>query len=124
MSTLLPPNFGEPYSSSAERKEALGQLSRRDRALRSIETLAHKPASQWSLAELTSFPNQVGTSEHPSERVKRWKSLFAEELAEVHRLASTAPVSDVEVRHGVFLAGRLLMTVTGMSVNEIEDLHL
>lgn len=48
----------------------------------------------------------------PPRRVARWAPLFAEELAEVHRLAATRLLGDVELQESVYLAGRLLSTVS------------
>jgi hypothetical protein len=39
-----------------------------------------------------------GVSEEPDQRLRRWRSLFAEELTEVHRLARRAAVSDIELK--------------------------
>jgi hypothetical protein len=98
---------------------------KRDNLLRSIEAAAQKPLSDWSPSELAIFPPMTnGMREDPSEKVKQWRSLFAEELREVHRLASMAAVSDIELKQGLFMAGRILMIVTGKAANEIDNITI
>lgn len=54
--------------------------------------------------------------------MSRWASLFAEELAEVHRLAaSQQPLSDMELQEALYLAGRLLSTVTDWPIDRVDD---
>jgi hypothetical protein len=123
--TLLPPNFAEPYSSFSEREQARQRLVKRDKLLRSIEAVAHKPLSQWSPSELASFPPMTnGMREDPIEKLNRWRTLFAEELREVHRLASMTAVSDIELKQGLFMAGRLLITVTGRAADELDNITI
>ena len=60
---------------------------------------AYKPFDQWSHTELERLPLIAnGVSEEPDQRLRRWRSLFAEELTEVHRLARRAAVSDIELK--------------------------
>lgn len=51
--------------------------------------------------------------------------MFAEKVAEVHRLAgSHEPLSEVELPEVLYLAGRLLSTVTGWPVGQVDDSRL
>lgn len=120
---LLPPELAHPFHSPAQRAAARDLLVRRDGTLRFIETLASKPATAWSPAELAAFPNVTnGVADPPPQRVSRWASLFAEELAEVHRLAAgKAPLSDMELQEALYLAGRLLSTVTDWPIDRVDD---
>jgi hypothetical protein len=124
--TALPGDVVLPFCSSAERDAARGQLRRRDATLRTIEALAEKPARAWSVAERGAFPKETnGVTEPPRRRVARWASLFAEEVAEVHRLAgSQRPLSDVELQEVLYLAGRLLSTVTEWPIGQVDDFRL
>ena len=124
--TLLPPELARPFGSPADREAARDRLRRRDAMLRTIEALAEEPPSAWSPGELAAFPNVTnGVADPPPRRVARWASLFAEELAEVHRLTgSSLPMSDVELHEVLYLAGRLLSTVTDRSIDRIDDFTL
>lgn len=120
--SLLPPDLERPFPNNAERAAARERLNRRDATLRLIEALATKPAPEWSPVERAAFPNMTNGVEDPApQRTRRWASLFAEELAEVHRLAAQAPLSDVELREALYLAGRLLSTVTDWAIDLVDD---
>ncbi|HTT89544.1 MAG TPA: hypothetical protein VMF65_08300 [Acidimicrobiales bacterium] len=121
--SLLPPELDRPFSSHAERVAAREQLARRDATLRLIEALAAKPEPEWSPAELSAFPHTTNGVEDPApRRTRRWSSLFAEEIAEVHRLGgSRRPLSDVELREALYLAGRLLSTVTDLPIAIVDE---
>ncbi len=120
---LLPPELSHPFRSPAQRAAARERLARRDTILRLIEALASKPAMAWSPAEQAAFPSVTnGVADPPPQRVSRWASLFAEELAEVHRLAaSQQPLSDMELQEALYLAGRLLSTVTDWPIDRVDD---
>jgi hypothetical protein len=120
---LLPPELAHPFHTPAQRAAARERLVRRDDTLRLIEALASKPATAWSAAEITAFPSMTnGVADPPPQRVSRWAALFAEELAEVHRLAaSKQPLSDLDLQETLYLAGRLLSTVTDWPIDRIDD---
>src|ERR1700722_14387783 len=88
---LLPPELAQPFHDHQERAAARHRLAERDRMLENIESLARKPASDWSTSERAVFPNTTnGVADPPHQRVARWASLFADELAEVHYLVAGA----------------------------------
>ncbi len=120
---LLPPELAHPFHRPAQRAAARDRLVHRDGTLRLVEALASKPATAWSPAEKAAFPSMTnGVADPPPQRVTRWASLFAEELAEVHRLAaSKQPLSDMELQEVLYLAGRLLSTVTDWPIDRIDD---
>jgi hypothetical protein len=124
--TALPGEVVRPYPSSAERDAARDQLRRRDATLLRIEALAEKPARAWSAAQRGAFPRETNrVAEPPRRRVARWASLFRDELAEVHRLAGgQRPLSDVELQEVLYLAGRLLSTVTDWPIDRVDDFKL
>jgi len=123
---LQPPELARPFQSHDERAAARDRLARRNDTLLLIEALANKPASAWSPPERAAFPSVTnGVADPPPQRLFRWASLFAEELADVHRLAaSPRPLSDVELREALYLAGRLLSTVTDLSIDNVDDFKL
>lgn len=123
---LLPPELARPFNGQEERSDARHRLVERDLTLKGIETLATKPAGHWSAPEGAVFPDTTnGVADPPHQRVARWASLFAEELAAVHRLVATSrPLSDLELQEALYLAGRLLATVTGLPINQVDDFRL
>jgi plasmid maintenance system killer protein len=78
------------------------------------------PAKQSSSPSVTN-----GVADPPPQRVSRWSSLFTEELVEMHRMAaSQQPMSDTEPQQILYLAGRLLSTVTYWPNDRIETLKV
>jgi hypothetical protein len=123
---LLPPELARPFHSQAERAAARTRMERRDQMLRSIEALANQQPAAWTSLQLAAFPDTInGVADPPPQRVARWASLFAEEIAEVHRIVSTRRLlSDIELQETIYLAGRLLATVTGWSIETVDDFRV
>lgn len=123
---VLPPELTRTFQGQDDRAGARLRLAERHRTLNAIEALAAKPISGWSASERAAFPPMTnGVLDPPHQRVVRWASLFAEELAEVHRLvAGPVPLSDIELQEALYLAGRLLATVTGLPLDQVDDFAL
>lgn len=123
---LLPPELAQPFQDEHERAGARRRLVERDTTLRAIEILASKAANDWTSFEDSAFPSITnGVADPPPHRVARWASLFAEELTEVHQIVEGARVlSDLELQEALYLAGRLLATVTGLSINDVDNFQL
>ena len=123
---LLPPELAHPLQDQDERAAARHRLSERDSTLQAIEALARRPASAWTSRERAAFPGSTnGVVEPPEQRLSRWASLFAEELTEIHRVAAVSrPLSDLELQEALYLAGRLLSTVTGLPINDVDGFRL
>ncbi len=122
---LLPPELARPFSDQSARVAARNLLAQRNRMLRSIEALASRPTDAWSAAELDAFPSSInGVDDPPPQRVARWASLFADELAEVHRFAAKRLLGDVELQETLYLAGRLLSTVTGRPIEDVDTFEI
>jgi hypothetical protein len=121
--SLLPPDYDRPYKDAQEREEARRLLAQRDRVLTGLQELAGKPT--WSEHEQASLPRMTnGMNERPEDRLKRWKDLFGEELAEVHRLAEARALSDIEMRQAVFLAKRLLVLATDRPSDTVDTFQI
>jgi hypothetical protein len=123
---LLPPELARPFPNERERERARAKLAHRDRTLRAIELLADMPAATWSSSQRAAFPTTTnGVGDPPPQRVGRWASLFAAELTELHRLlAATRPLSDLELHEALYLAGRLLATVSGRAIDSVDDFEI
>ena len=123
---LLPPELAQPFQDQIERAAARRRLSERDRTLRAVEALARRPASAWTSHELSAFPDSTnGVADPPDQRVSRWAALFAEELTEVHQVAAVSrPLSDLELQEALYLAGRLLSPVTGLTISQVDYFRL
>ena len=122
----LPPELARPFQSGQERATALHRLTERDRVLEAVEALSKKPTFDWTASERAAFPAVTnGVIDPPHQRVARWASLFADELSEVHQLvAGRRPISDLELQEALYLAGRLLATVTGLSIDQVDGFRL
>ena len=121
----LPPELTQPFHTEAERAGGRSLLAQRDRVLQAFRHLAQKPAGLWSPAELARFPKGAnGEQGPPFVRLPRWASVFADELREVHRLVERGALSDIELRQALYLAGRLLATVTGLPVDQVDRFDL
>jgi hypothetical protein len=123
---LLPPELAQPFQDQHKRAEARQRLVERDATLKAIEILARKPPVGWTTAEHSAFPATTnGVADPPPRRLARWASLFAEEITEVHQLVATArPLSDLELQEALYLAGRLLATVTGLPIHRVDEFRL
>ncbi len=123
---LLPPELAQPFQDQSERAAARRRLDERDRTLQAVQALARRPANAWTSHERSAFPgSNHGVVDPPNQRVSRWASLFAEELTEVHQVAAASrPLSDLELREALYLAGRLLSTVTGLPISQVDDFRL
>ena len=120
--TLLPPELAIPFSSSDERLRAHQQLVDRTAKLVALERLAGTPVDRWTQDQKHYFqPNLNGFPDPPADRLRRWTSLFAEELAMIRELVERpAPLSDIELREAVYLAGRLLAPILGVDLDQVD----
>lgn len=66
-------------------------------------------------------------NEAPSDRLRRWRDVFASELADLERAVLAASgqggsttVTDIDLRSAVYLAGRLLASVYGITISEVQ----
>ena len=120
---LLPPELAHPLRNPAQRAEARPPCSKRRHF--AIDRGTRDQAGYGMVARRASrLPDrdQRSSRSAATARVSRWASLFAEELAEVHRLAAgKAPLSDMELQEVLYLAGRLLSTVTDWPIDRVDD---
>ena len=123
---LLPAELAQPFQNQHERAAARHRFVERDHTLTAIESLARRPASDWTTSQHAAFPGFTnGITDPPPRRVARWASLFAEELAEVHQIiANPRPLADLELQEALYLTGRLLATVTGLPINRVDSFRL
>jgi hypothetical protein len=119
---LLPAELNRPFADREARARARAALVDLDNRLRGLELLAEKPPGEWSPDELGEFPSSTNdVFDPPPQRLARWASVFADELAEVHALARVSrPLGDLELRQALYVAKRLLATVYDRPVVEFE----
>jgi hypothetical protein len=125
---LVPPELARPYGSPADKQADWQRLLQRAEVLRHLTALSDVPEGQWpawAIDRVRSAPPI--TNEAPSERLKRWRSVFASELADLERAVLAASsqggrtvVTDIDLRSAVYLAGRLLASLYGTSISEVE----
>ena len=118
---LLAPDLAKPFPNDPERDTARRLLEQRDHLLAKIQQLARTPANQWPPADIDRFPTTTnGVPDPPPARLARWATIFADELTTIHTVARGRPLSDIELRQALYLAGRLLATVTGRPLNNVD----
>lgn len=127
-----PPNLSEPYGSPLERASDAENLVVYWFALEALITLARVPPGNWSgtqAALVMEFPPAGGESgqtlDARARRLRRWASLYQEELELIHvvrnRLVHGDIVTDPELLGATWLARQVLATVAGAQPGEIDQ---
>lgn len=129
MPSLLPRDLSAPYTSPAEKESDWQRLLQRAETLRELAALGDVPEEQWPPAVAVGWLRAAPpiTSETASQRLNRWRDVFAAELSDLDRAISVASrlggyasLADIDLRSAVYLAGRLLATLYGVPVSEIR----
>ena len=129
MPPRLPRELSAPYAGREEKASDWQRLLQRAGILRELAALGDLPEEQWphvrAIDSLRAAPPI--TSETASQRLNRWRTVFAEELSDLERAVSTASqvggyanLSDIDLRSAVYLAGRLLATLYDVPADEIH----
>jgi hypothetical protein len=127
--SLLPRELSAPYASPAEKESDWQRLLQRAGTLRELAALGDVPEEQWPHAEAVDSLRTAPpiTSETASQRLNRWRNVFADELSDLDRAVSAASrlgghasLADIDLRSAVYLAGRLLATLYGVPASEIR----
>jgi hypothetical protein len=127
--SLLPRDLSAPYISLAQKESDWERLLLRTVILGELTALADVPEDQWprSAAVESLLAAPPITTETASQRLDRWRNVFADELSDLERAVSAASrqggysnLADIDLRTAVYLAGRLLATLYGVSVSEIR----
>ncbi len=124
---LAPPDLARPYASAADKDADWRLLLRRADALQELARLSELPEERWpagAAGRLRAAPPIA--SEPPSQRLSRWRAVFASELADLRRAVTAASsqggsmtVSDIDLRSAIYLAGRLLATLYGVAIDQV-----
>jgi len=127
---LTPPDLARPYASPADKDADWQLLLRRAEALQELAGLSGLPEVQWpadATARLRAAPPIAG--EAPAQRLARWRTVFASELADLEQAVMAASsqggsttVSDIDLRSAVYLAGRLLGTLYGVAIDRVTPI--
>lgn len=129
MPSLLPRELSAPYASPGEKESDWQRLLERAGTLRELAALADVPEDQWPHAEAVDSLRAAPpiTTETASQRLNRWRIVFADELSDLERAVSAAyglggyvSLADIDLRSAVYLAGRLLATLYGVPASEIR----
>ncbi len=123
---MLPPELNEPFKDATERGLARQQLLDYYSRLEEVRQLAVLPSELWEPEQAERFPTSAsGHSEHPAERLRRWRALFTEELRHLKMARDAAVherIPDVELRTADYLARRLLAAAYGRGIEEVNNL--
>jgi hypothetical protein len=124
---LTPPELARPYPSPAAKDADWQRLLQRAEALKELVRLSGIPEVQWPAGaadKLRAAPPI--TIETLSERLARWRSVFADELADLEQAVMAASsqggsttVTDIDLRGAVYLAGRLLATLYWVAIDQV-----
>ena len=124
---LTPPDLVRSYASPAEKNADWQRLLQRAETLRELADLARTPPEQWpadAAARLQAATPIAG--EAPAQRLTRWRSVFAGELADLDHAVLAASsqggastISDIDLRSAVYLAGRLLATLYDVALDQV-----
>ena len=129
MPPILPRELSMPYASPAEKASDWQRLLQRAGTLRELAALGDVPEEQWPHAEAVDSLRAAPpiTSETVSQRLNRWRDVFADELSALERAVSAASqlggyanLADIDLRSAVYLAGRLLATLYDVPISEIR----
>jgi len=124
---LTPPDLVRSYASPAEKNADWQRLQQRAGTLRELADLARTPREQWpaDVADRLQAATPIA-GETPVERLTRWRSVFAGELADLDQAVLAASsqggastVSDIDLRSAVYLAGRLLATLYDVALDQV-----
>jgi hypothetical protein len=127
--SLLPRDLSVPYVSPEEKESDWRRLLQRAETLRELAALGDVPEEQWPPGEAVGSLRAAPplTSETASQRLNRWRDVFAGELSDLERAVSaasrsggSASLADIDLRSAVYLAGRLLATLYGVPASEIR----
>jgi hypothetical protein len=115
---LQPPDVNDPFVSDDERAEWIVRLLTLDRELQRwllAAAEADRGLEPEYRALLLTQPMQPGDS--PELRVKRWASVFREEIDTIHdarsRVVHNIRTSDADIRGATWLAAHLLAMLRG-----------
>lgn len=124
---LTPPDLVRSYASPAEKDADWQRLLQRAETLRELAGLAETAQERWPADVAARL--QVATpiaSEAPAQRLRRWRSVFASELADLDQAVLAASsqggasiISDIDLRSAVYLAGRLLATLYDVTMDQV-----
>jgi hypothetical protein len=108
-----PPELSEPYLDESSRSSARALFEHLEQQVAAAEQLvAATLAQQWSSSERERFPDYP--HDLAVDRLRRWVTLFAEEISVVHQLVEAGrPLDDGELRRGVYLASQLIEILQG-----------
>jgi hypothetical protein len=125
--TLTPPDLARSYASPAEKDADWQRLLQRAETLRELAGLAGTPQERWpaDVAARLQAATPIA-DEAPAQRLSRWRSVFANQMADLDRAVLAASsqggastISDIDLRSAVYLAGRLLATLYGITMDQV-----
>jgi hypothetical protein len=124
---LTPPDLARPYTSPADKDADWQLLLRRTEVLHELVTLSGVPEAEWpaeAAGRLKAASPIAG--EAAGQRLARWRTVFASELADLERAVMVASsqggsiaVADIDLRSALYLAGRLLATLYGVAIEQV-----
>jgi hypothetical protein len=124
--TSTPPDLGRPYGSDRDRAADRENLIAYWYGIESLIALTSIPSDEWTPVQsaLVAEFSKEGTGEPPANRLRRWASLYREELALVrdvrNRIVRGEIVTDPELLGATWMGRQLLATVAGVQPNQVD----
>lgn len=124
---LTPPDLVRSYASPADKDADWQRLLQRAEALRELAGLAGTPQERLPADAAARLHAATPIAdEAPAQRLARWRSVFASELADLDHAVLAASsqggaftISDIDLRSAVYLAGRLLATLYDVPMGQV-----
>ena len=125
--TQMPPDLSRPYDSDRDRMADRASLTAYWYALEPLVALASVPFDQWPEQArnlIASFSVGSQTTD-PADRLRRWSSLYAEEIALIrdarNRVVHGEIITDPELLGATWLARQVLATLTGIPPGQVDE---
>lgn len=123
----MPPNLSEPYGSDAERFADRAAIVIYNFGVEYLLSLAEVPADAWTSTQMGKFPDSVahGSPEHPQQRLRRWASLYREEVDLIRKIRDVVvhglEVPDADLRGAVWLARQIISTAIDRRPSDVDS---
>jgi hypothetical protein len=125
--TQMPPDLSRPYDSDRDRMADRASLTAYWYALEPLVTLASVPSGQWpnQARNLIASFSAGSLATDPADRLRRWSSLYAEEIALIrdarNRVVHGEIITDPELLGATWLARQVLATLAGIPPGQVDD---
>lgn len=125
--TQMPPDLSRPYDSDRDRMADRASLTAYWYAIEPLLTLASAPSGEWpeQARNLVASFSAGSRTTDPADRLRRWSSLYAEEIALIRdarkRVVHGEIITDPELLGATWLARQVLATLAGIPPGQVDE---